>query len=320
MTKNPDISHSSQGGSGWRPRPTSLAQELGTLWASSGIDSEYAPLRHVILHTPGAELSASLDPDAVNMIAPLDLTIARQQHQQMADAYRRLGVTVTELEPQGIPLPNQMFMADVFVMTPEGAILGRPASSVRAGEERQAARRLADLGVPIVRSISGRGTFEGADLMWLDPDTAIIGRGLRTNDDGAAQLTQYLAQSGRTAIIVDLPYGTMHLMGMLRIISPTLAIAWPTRLVHRGVEALRARGMTVQFAPDTDELRGGMAMNFVVVAPNTILVAAGNPVSLSFYKSLGITCIETPVDELAKAAGAIGCLTGIVARERIQPA
>jgi arginine deiminase len=63
-----------------------------------------------------------------------------------------------------------------------------------------------------------------------------------------------------------------------------------------------------------------MAMNFVVVAPNTILVAAGNPISLAFYKSLGITCIETPVDELAKAAGAIGCLTGIVARERVQPA
>ncbi|MFM2032034.1 MAG: hypothetical protein RLZZ297_799 [Chloroflexota bacterium] len=317
MTHNPDISHSSQGGSGWRPRLTTLSQELGTLWAECGIDSEYAPLKHVILHTPGDELAASLDPDAVNMIAPLDLHRARSQHQAMAAAYRQAGVRVTELTPDREPLPNQMFMADVFVMTPEGAIIGRPASTVRAGEERQAARRLADLGAPIVRSISGRGTFEGADLMWLDPQTAIIGRGLRTNDDGAAQLINYLEQSGRSAVVVDLPYGTMHLMGMLRIVSPQLAIAWPTRLVHRGVEALRARGITVQFAPDTDELRGGMAMNFVVVSPGTILAAAGNPVTLAFYRSLGLQVIETPVDELAKAAGAIGCLTGIVARERV---
>jgi N-dimethylarginine dimethylaminohydrolase len=48
-----------------------------------------------------------------------------------------------------------MFMADLMFMTPEGMILARPASDVRAGEERQAARKLAELGIPIVRSISG---------------------------------------------------------------------------------------------------------------------------------------------------------------------
>jgi N-dimethylarginine dimethylaminohydrolase len=45
------------------------------------------------------------------------------------------------------------------------------------------------------------------------------------------------------------------------------------------------------------------------------LMAAGNPQTQAWLERHGITCITTPVDELAKAAGAIGCLTGIIARE-----
>ena len=35
-----------------------------------------------------------------------------------------------------------------------------------------------------------------------------------------------------------------------------------------------------------------------------------------FYESLDIECVTVAVDELYKAAGSIGCLTGIV--ERVQ--
>src|SRR3546814_2569119 len=89
-----------------------------------------------------------------------------------------------------------MFCADLFVMTPEGAILARPASTVRAGEERWVARRLADLGVPILRTLTGTAVFEGADLMWLDPRTAMIGLGLRTNEEAASQIATTLEEIG----------------------------------------------------------------------------------------------------------------------------
>ena len=48
-------------------------------------------------------------------------------------------------------------------------------------------RRALDLGCA-----TGRATFEGADLMWLDPKTAIIGRGLRTNAEAIDQITALL--------------------------------------------------------------------------------------------------------------------------------
>ena len=315
ISVDPNHTQSAYGGSGWQPRTHSLRGELGNIWSACGIDSEYQRLTHVLLHRPGTELEASANPDAVNMLEPLDLARAQAQHDALADVYRAHGITVTYAEPAHTPTPNQMFMADVFVMTPEGAIVARPASQVRAGEERIAARRLSDIGVPILRSINNRGTFEGADLMWLDPQTAIVGRGLRTNDDGAAQIEQLLTSMGIRMIKVDLPFGSMHLMGMLRIVDRNLAIVWPSRFVHRGVDALRERGFHVAMLPENEEVRRGAAFNFVSIAPRTIVMAAGNPRTQAWFEQYGITCITTPVDELAKAAGAIGCLTGIVARD-----
>jgi N-dimethylarginine dimethylaminohydrolase len=258
---------------------------------------------------------ASADWNTVNMLAPLDLARAQAQHDALAQAYRAAGVAVYYAEPAAPPRPNQMFMADLFVMTPEGAILARPASEVRAGEERVAARRLADLGVPIVRSVGGRGTLEGADAMWLDARTVMLGRGLRTNEVGAAQVATVLREMGVETIAVDLPFGSMHLMGMLRIVDRNLAIGWPGRLAHRAVDALRERGYQVAWLPDERESRSGFALNFVTLGPREILMAAGNPAAQAFLERHEIVCHTVEIDELGKAAGAIGCLSGVLWRD-----
>jgi N-dimethylarginine dimethylaminohydrolase len=166
------------------------------LWKPCGITTEWSPLKAVLLHRPGPELEASADPDQVQMLAPLDAERARRQHDAMAQAYRDAGVAVHYVEPEETPTPNLMFVADLMLMTPEGAILARPASTVRAGEERLVARRLADLGIPILRSVRGTGAFEGADAAWIDPQTVMLARGLRTNAEGAAQVTSLLHEMG----------------------------------------------------------------------------------------------------------------------------
>jgi len=200
-------------------------------------------------------------------------------------------------------------------MTPEGAILGRPASTVRAGEERFVARQLAELSIPILRSVRGRGTFEGADAAWIDPQTVLLATGLRTNAKGAAQVAGLLREMGAGVLHIGLPYGTMHLMGQLRFAGRDLAIGWPGRVPYAAVEALQARGYTVLFLPDEREAVHGMALNFVTLGPRRILMAAGNPITQAFYEAAGITCHTVEVDELIKAAGGIGCLTGILERE-----
>jgi arginine deiminase len=303
------------GGPGWSPRTTSLRQEIGTVWRECGVASEWSPLKAVLLHQPGPELAEIREPDKSQMLDALDVDLARQQHDALARAFRDFGIAVYHIEPAVNPPRNLMFVADLLLMTPEGVILGRPASTVRAGEERLVARQLAELGIPILRTLRGKATFEGADAAWLDVQTVLLATGLRTNAEGAAQVAASLREMDVNVIPVGLPFGTMHLMGQLRIADRDLAIAWPGRVPHAAVEALRARGYAVLFLPDEGEARHGMALNFVTLAPRQILMPAGNPVTQSFYEDAGITCRTVQIDELLKAAGGIGCLTGILHRE-----
>jgi N-dimethylarginine dimethylaminohydrolase len=301
------------GGEGWSPRTAPHRDEIGRLWGPCGLRDEWGPLRAVLLHRPGAELRVP-DPDAAQLLAPVDPERAAAEHALLADAYRDEGVRVHDVQPAGAPSPNLMFCADLFLMTPEGAIVGRPASTVRAGEERWIARRLADLGIPIVRTIRGHGTFEGADAMWLDATTVLVGKGLRTNAEGVRQVAATLGELGVEAIPVDLPWGAMHLMGTLRIADKDLAIAWPGRLAVAAVEALRRRGYRVLFLPEASPAERTTALNFVTLAPGRILMAEGYPVFERFFEKAGLACRTTPVAELRLAAGGIGCLTGILER------
>ena len=96
--------------------------EIGSLWAALSIDSEWGRLRSVIEDRPGAELDVSLsDPDAVQMLAQVDLGKARAQHDVVVEAYFAEGVAVHQAVPEGTPTPNQMFCADLVFLTPEGA-------------------------------------------------------------------------------------------------------------------------------------------------------------------------------------------------------
>lgn len=304
------------GGGNWVGRELSLEDEIGTLWSDCGICNEYSDLEAVLLHTPGDELTSITDPELFHMLEQVDLNKAQQEHESLKQAYKDLGVKVYDLEPSSVPPPNIMFLADLFFMTPEGAVLARPASSIRSGEEVHVAQTLSRLHIPILKSIRGNGTFEGADAAWINSKTVIVGRGLRTNESGISQLKSILNEMGIDVIVVDLPYGTMHLMGMLRFIDEDLAVGWPKRISYAGVIALRENGINVEFIPDEIEAISGMALNIVTTGRKRILMPENNPKTQDFYQSLGIECRTVSVNELMKATGAVGCLTGILKRKK----
>jgi len=307
------------GGDNWSPRLATHREELGIVWTACGIDSEWRPLKSVLTHCPGEELNAAQDDhDAIQMLDAVDLGRAREEHIAMVEAYRSAGVEVHAVEPDLPCAPNLMFCADLLVMTPHGAILARPASTVRAGEERQVARKLAALGIPILATLTGHATFEGADLMWLDQNTAMIGRGLRTNDAAITQIGNLLNGLGIELIAVDMPFGSMHFMGMLRIVDRDLAICWPRRTPYRCVTQLRELGYRVIFPDFHDDQASYRGINFVTLGPRRILMVAGLSSLQDEFEKLGIECLTCPTDELSRAAGNVGCLTGVLRREQQQ--
>jgi len=303
------------GGPGWSPRVKSLREEIGNVWRTCGISNEWSQLEAVLMHRPGPEIEMVTDANDALMNSVPEAVVARHQHDDLVKAYRDAGVTVFYVEPPEVPPPNQIYVADLFLMTPEGAILARPASTVRAGEERFIAQRLAKLNVPILRCVRGNGVFEGADASWLDSSTVILGIGLRTNNEGANQVASILKEMSIDVIRINLPETVMHLMGTLRFVDQDSAICWRSRISRSAVRTLQDYGYMAYFVPDEQEALQGMALNFVTLGPKRILMPTGNPETQSFYEDMGVKCVTVDVSEIQKAAGGIGCLTGILKRE-----
>jgi N-dimethylarginine dimethylaminohydrolase len=212
------------GGPGWRPRQGSHAQDVasGQLWASYAVRSEVGPLEAVLLAWPGRELDVGDDPDAHLMLDRVNVGRIQRQARAVADFYRSHGIRVHLHRPPLAPPPNYVFMRDLFFMTPEGAVLGRPAGAQRAGEERWAAEALALAGVPILHTMRGQATFEGADALWFSPDRVLLGTGLRSNEQAAAQLEPLLADMGVTLERIPLPRtGVQHLLGVVNLLRST---------------------------------------------------------------------------------------------------
>ena len=304
------------GGVGWSPRSGSLLNEPGDYWGDWGVSSECGRLRAVLLHRPGAELDEIVDYDAVQMRSDLSSDLARLQHDALADAYRANGVAVHYVTVGRPDKPNAMFVRDLMLMTPAGAIVTRPASTVRAGEERAVAEALACLGVPILMSVHGSGTFEGADVVWVDRDLCILAEGLRTNREGADQVERILREIGvREVVRVGLPYGAMHLDGLLGILDRDLAVVWPRRTPYPAVRALRDRGFRLVEVEDEREAQERLPMNGVALAPGVILMPAGGDSLRGRYEAAGVTCHTVEIGELVKAGGGIHCMTGFLKRD-----
>ena len=306
------------GGEGWQGRDGATADELGSVWAACGVRSECGTLRAVLMHRPGPEIEGIADAAAALWHGLLDPVRARDQHDGLTELYRAHGVAVHELGPAPADKPNSYFCRDVFAMTPFGAILARPASASRAGEERTAAAALARAGVPILHSVFGTATFEGADVMVVDDALVFVAEGQRTNREGARQVAQVFRDAGIAEVeIVQLPYGCGHLDGMVNLVDRDLAVIYPTQLPWRVYELLRARGYRFLDVPDVAEARHGMALNMVPLEPGVVVMPAGNPITRAALQDAGVTCLEAEVDELMKGAGSVHCMTGVLLRDGV---
>jgi N-dimethylarginine dimethylaminohydrolase len=295
-----------------------MTEDMVSTWGDWGVSSEIGRLHAVLLRRPGPELDAVTDFDAMQMRADLSAARVREQHDALADAYRAARVVVHYVERGRIDKPNAMFVRDLMLMTPEGAIVTRPASTVRAGEERLVAEALAQLGVPILMSVHGSGTFEGADVIWVDERLCFLAEGLRTNEEGADQVERMLREIGVAEVVrVGLPHGAMHLDGLLAIIDRDLAVVWPRRTPFKAVETLRKRGFRLIEVDDEREAQGCLPMNFVALAPGEVLMPAGGTTMRDKYEAAGVRCHLVDISECIKAGGGIHCMTGFLKRDAV---
>lgn len=298
---------------------TPFEAEMPQLWGDWGCSSEIGRLRAVLLHRPGPEIEQIEDPAAVLFAERMDLKRAQQQHDAMADVYRAHGVEVHYIEHMPLNKPNGMFVRDLVAMTPEGAIVARPGTIIRRGEERYAAEAMARLGVPILRTIAGTGTFEGADLLMANRDLAFVSLSRRTNAEGARQVKAELERMGVGEIVtVQVPWSEAHLDGMMAVLDRNLAAVYSTQVPYVVVEAFRRHGFRILEVTSEAEVRYGVALNFVALEPGKIVIPHGNnATTVRMMQEAGIEVIQVEIDELMKGAGAIHCMTAFLKRDEL---
>ncbi|MDD7024657.1 MAG: arginine deiminase family protein [Lachnospiraceae bacterium] len=301
-------------GERWFPMETSITEDMKNLWGDWGVCSEVDTLRDVIVRRPGAEIE-NFDWQAARFRAPVDPERFRAQHDALMDIYRAHGVKVHYIEEQRADRPNAVFCRDLLLMTPEGAIVTRPAMEARRGEERYMAKALADLGVPIIRTICGSATFEGAMGLWIDRHTIVLASGVRTNREGYEMVEYELRRMGVTDIIhMQIPYGHAHIDGLLNMASHDVAVIHASQVPYDVCDALKKKGIKLLECPSRVEAKETLAINFVAIEPGTVVMPAGNPRTQELLEKNGIKVIPVEYDEVLKGYGAIHCCTAFLKR------
>ncbi len=301
-------------GERWFPKESTFEEDMTEYWGDFGVCSEVDTLRAVLLRRPGKEIEHFDAREVRFSDEPIDVELMRKQHDEVAQIYRDFGAKVYYVENQREDRPNAIFCRDLMFMTPEGAILTRPAMAARRGEERYIAEALGKIGVPIVRTISGDGMFEGANAMWVDRHTCVVSTGSRCNRSGFEQVKYELERMGVEVWHMQQPYSNIHIDGLMSPASNDTILIHAPQVPYDIVDMLKKKGYKILEAPSRTEVRETFACNFVALEPGYILMPEGSPRTRELLEKNGIKVKTVNISEIMKGKGALHCITAYLKR------
>ncbi len=274
-----------------------------------------APLREALVKRPGPAFGHAFDDPAHGYLHPVDLTVARREHDAYVEVLARLGVTVHELGAES-DSPDLVYQFDPLLVTDRGAIALRPGKPNRLGEVAIVEAWMDERLIPTFGRIEAPGTVEGGDTLWLRRDLLCIGRTLRTNGEGAGQLARFVGGDVR---VFDVPYwkGPAELIHLLSVISPVaddLAVVYLPLLPVGLWELLGDLGIRMIAVPD--EEFPTLGCNVLAVRPGVLVMAEGNPRARAALEAAGCEVHTYPAAEIGiNGSGGPTCLTRPLLRE-----
>ncbi|MEG1314144.1 MAG: arginine deiminase family protein [Anaerovoracaceae bacterium] len=302
-------------GERWFPKETTFEDDMQTYWGDWGVSSEVDTLRAVLLRRPGKEIENFNASEVRFSDEPIDVELIRKQHDDVANIYRENGVNVYYVEEQREDRPNSIFCRDLVFMTPEVAIITRPGMAARRGEERYIAKALSNIGVPIVRTISGDGFFEGANAMWVDRKTVVLSTGSRCNKSGFEQVEYELKRMGVEEVIhMQQPYSNIHIDGLMNAASNDIVMIHASQVPYDVINVLKKKGYKILEAPSETEVRQQFGCNFVALEPGKIVMPTGSPRCQELLEKNGVEVINVDISEIKKGRGALHCITAFLKR------
>ena len=312
--KNIKIDIDAIAGERWFPKLTTFENDLMEYWGDWGVSSEVEQMKAVLMRKPGKEIE-HFDANEVRFSdVPIDVDLMRKQHDEVVKIYEEYGTKVYFVEEQRDDRPNAIFCRDLMFMTPEGAIITRPGMAARRGEERYIAQALAKLGVPILRTITGEGIFEGANAMWVDRHTCVVSTGSRCNRSGYEQVKTELDRMSVEVVHMQQPYSNIHIDGLMNPASNDVILVHASQVPYDVLDLLKRKGYKILEAPSATEVRETFGCNFVALEPGLIVLPEGNPRTQELLENNGIKVITVNISEIMKGRGALHCITAFLKR------
>jgi len=130
-----------------------------------------------------------------------DADKAREQHRSYLAALEDCGLEVILLDSDE-RYPDSVFVEDTAVVTERCAIAANPGAPERRGEVHEVENALVDLYGDVER-ITDPGTLDGGDVLQVG-DHFYVGLSMRTNREGAEQLSAILRRYGFGVTLVEL--------------------------------------------------------------------------------------------------------------------
>jgi N-dimethylarginine dimethylaminohydrolase len=275
-------------------------------------------LRRVLVKRPDAGFAVE-DYEKWHYSGPLDLDEAQREHDAFTEILRGEGAEVLyHPEPQP-DRADSIFTYDPAIVTNEGAVILKMGKALRRGEEPPMARRLEDVGVPILYSVDGDATIEGGDTLWLDEETLMVGQGFRTNAEGLRQMKEAVEPLGINVISVDLPYfygpeACLHLMSLISLVDHDLAVIYSPLIPVPLWKIMRERG--TEFIEVSEEEFNTMGTNVLALEPRKCLMLENTPVTRRGLEEAGCEVLTYKGVEISlKTEGGPTCLTRPILRE-----
>ena len=308
--------------------PGRMERVWGRNW---GCDNDVGQLRVVLMHRPGEEFNVIDRSRRIEEIGSFgdpeagwywqsdhipELAEMRAQHDALADLLRSEGAEVVYLEGVDGGRFKSVYTRDSAFAVKGGAIVARLAPRMRHGEERPVTQTLAKIGMPILRTINGTGMIEGGSFAWLNSTTAVVGRGVRVNDEAIRQVAEVLAYQGVELIDIDLRGFDIHIDGHFLMVDVNLALVWPRGLPFSFLERLEELGIrTVEMSPDDN----AWIVNGIAVRPGRVIMPKGmSEQTRDALTQRGVEILELDYDKVQLNGGGIHCSTCPLIRDPVE--
>ena len=223
---------------------------------------------------------------------PLDLSLARAQHEAYNQALRSLGVNVIEL-PEQPTLADSVFVEDTALVFDEIAVITRPGAPSRRPETASMTTALEQHRE--IATIVEPGILDGGDVLTVGLNV-YVGLSSRSNQEAVDQLQTILQAHGYK--VSGLAMGQcLHLKTAVTALDDQTVLLNPNWVDP----ALFSAYKVVEI--DADEPFGAN----IVRVDEKLLYGEGYPRTQAKIESMGYSITNVDMSELAKAEGAVTC-------------